>query len=545
MPAVGGNTQGLKSRQLKSLARLYQRHYPRSALYSKEQGRELAKLSNDIGRQIAVLVDRQGKIVLVLVGDSQSIYIPELSKARFGNSRLRGLRFIHTHFDSELLSEEDLMDMVFLRFDCIVALSVSSEGLPLRVQIGHLLPANVQGKSFEVYPSTVWDNADFDVHAQVLALEEEFSRQTKKHTAHTEKERVLLVSVADTSKTVQKSRMEELAALAKTAGLTPVANMMQRVRRMNPKFILGKGKLIELEVLALQTGAEILIFEQNLSPSQIRNITALTERKVLDRTQLILDIFAQHASSSSGRLQVEMAQLKYMLPRLAGAGHAMSRLMGGIGGRGPGETKLEVDRRRARDRIAKLKKELKNLRERRARTRERRAKTGLPIVALVGYTNVGKSTLLNTLTCSSVFAENKLFATLDPSTRRFRFPEDREIVLTDTVGFIRDLPADLQEAFQATLEELHAADVLLVVADASHPEMAEQLEAVEHILNELELTQIPRMLVLNKWDQVEQDSRVAIKSILPHGIPGSALQRKSLVPVVDAMLSLLKRVSSF
>lgn len=537
MPSVRGNKQGLKQGQLKRLSRLYQRRYPLSELYTNEQARELAALAHDTGRQIAVLVDRQGKVAMVLVGDARAIYIPELPRSRVGSDRLRGLRLIHTHFDAAELSEEDLMDMVFLRLDCVAALSVDSDGWPVRAQVAHLMPPNPDGKSFEVYPPVAWDRLELNVHAQVAALEEELSRLAGTREADGDKERALLVSVSDEPRGVQERSVEELAELAKTAGLTPAANMIQRVRKLNPKFIVGKGKLADLEVQALQADAGVILFDQDLSPTQIRNLAELTERKVLDRTQLILDIFAQHATSRSGKLQVEMAQLKYMLPRLTGAGKAMSRLMGGIGGRGPGETKLEVDRRRSRDRIAKLKAELKKVRKRRGQTRERRAKAGLPVISLVGYTNAGKSTLLNTLTRSEVLAENKLFATLDPTTRRMRFPEEREVILTDTVGFIRRLPPDLKEAFQATLEELESADVLVLVADASHPEVEEQVEAVVRILEDMDLGELPRILALNKWDRLDEDGRELMMNAHPDGIAITAIDRPSLRPLVEEVLS--------
>ena len=253
----------------------------------------------------------------------------------------------------------------------------------------------------------------------------------------------------------------------------------------------------------------MIIFDGELTPAQLTSLPNLTERKVLDRTQLILDIFATRASTRAGRLQVEMAQLKYTLPRLVGKNRAMDRLMGGIGGRGPGETKLETDRRRIRERMGRIRRELEALRRQRSFVRARRARQGLPVVALVGYTNTGKSTLLNALTQSTVLAENKLFATLDPTTRRLRFPRERELVLTDTVGFIRNLPKELTEAFQATLEELEGADLFVHVVDAAHPELEPQIEAVETILADMGLQDVPRVMVLNKWDAVPESSAQA------------------------------------
>ncbi|WP_319543373.1 GTPase HflX [uncultured Pseudodesulfovibrio sp.] len=530
-----GNLQGLKPNQIKRLSRLYQRQFPTDDCYTNEQARELAELTADTGRQLGLLIDRQGKVGMVLVGDNRSIYIPELPRKRLSAGRLRGLRLLHTHLSGESLSQEDLMDMVFLRLDSVTALNVSS-GFPETVQTAHLLPPNPEEKSYEIFEPMRWDRFDLDLGGIVEALEDEFSRQMDGLGTESDENRVLLVSVDKTPRPVQELSLEELAELADTAGLVAAGTMIQRVSKHNPKFIMGKGKLAELEVRALQANASVIIFDQELSPTQIRNLAKVTERKILDRTQLILDIFAQHATSSSGKLQVEMAQLKYTLPRLVGKNRAMSRLMGGIGGRGPGETKLEIDRRRANDRLTRLKKELKDVRKRRTQTRERRAKAGLPIVSLVGYTNAGKSTLLNTLTQSKVIAEDKLFATLDPTSRRIRFPQEREVVLTDTVGFIRRLPPDLKEAFRATLEELESADLLVLVCDASHPEVEEQVDAVRSILHDMELDDIPSILVLNKWDKLDAEGRETMQNVYPDGIPAVAVKRASLEPVVDAML---------
>jgi GTP-binding protein HflX len=525
----------LKPSQVKRLSRLYQRQYPTDACYTTEQARELAELSADTGRQLGLLIDRQGKVAMVLVGDNRSIYIPELPRSRMATGRLRGLRLLHTHLSDESLSQEDLMDMVFLRLDSVAALNVR-DGFPETVQGAHLLPPNPDEKSYEVLEPVRWDRFDLDLGGVVDALEDEFRRQMDGQGIDSDENRVLLVSVDKTPRPVQELSLEELAELADTAGLTAAGTMIQRVRKHNPKFIMGKGKLAELEVRALQANASVIIFDQELSPTQIRNLARVTERKILDRTQLILDIFAQHATSRSGKLQVEMAQLKYTLPRLVGKNRAMSRLMGGIGGRGPGETKLEIDRRRANDRLTRLKKELADVRKRRTQTRERRAKAGLPIVSLVGYTNAGKSTLLNTLTQSEVIAEDKLFATLDPTSRRIRFPQEREVVLTDTVGFIRRLPPDLKEAFRATLEELESADLLVLVCDASHPEVEDQVDAVRTILAEMDLEEIPSILVLNKWDKLDAEGRERMRNVYPEGIPAVAVKRPTLEPVVEAIL---------
>ncbi|BBD09340.1 GTPase HflX [Desulfovibrio ferrophilus] len=524
---------------MKQLSRLYNRQYPTHGGMASEQARELGMLSAGMGRQIGLLIDRKGKPDMVMVGDARGIYIPELTRTRRFAGRLRGLRLLHTHLSDEALSQEDLMDMVFLRLDGIMALTVDGFGQPGNVYYAHLLPPNPDGGLYDITGPVPWHRVDVDFAAQVEALEEELARVgttlAADGAAMGETERAILVSVDTTSRELQEISVEELAELAKTAGLENGGTVIQRVRKTNPKTIMGKGKLAELEVRALQENAGVILFDQELTPSQMRNLANITERKILDRTQLILDIFAQHATTRSGKLQVEMAQLQYTLPRLAGTGRALSRLMGGIGGRGPGETKLETDRRRVRERITRIKKELGDLRKRRKATRLRRAKAGLPVAALVGYTNAGKSTLLNTLTESKVLAENKLFATLDPTTRRLRFPLERELILTDTVGFIRQLPDELKEAFRATLEELEVADLLIQVADAGHPELETHIKAVDDILLDMKLHEIPRLLVLNKWDRLDAGQRELLRNQYPEAVSICALNRKSLRELADAI----------
>ncbi len=464
---------------------------------------------------------------MVLAGEPHSILIPELPRERSAGQRLRGLRLLHTHLaqaghgknagKADILSREDLMDLLFLRLDSIAALTVGEWGEPELVQLAHLLPPNPAGDHYLLYPAQPWDKADTDLEAQALALEEELARASDGTTeAAGTGERCILVHVSTQPRNAQESSLAELGELAATAGLTVAGSLIQRVQKLDYNHVLGSGKLAELEVLALQGNAGLIIFDLELSPGQLRNLADATERRVIDRTQLILDIFARRAGSRAGKLQVELAQMQYRLPRLVGQNKAFDRLAGRIGGRGPGETKLETDRRRLRDRITKVKDELKTLRRQRSYARERRAKAGLPIVSLVGYTNAGKSTLLNALTGSSVLAENKLFATLDPSSRRLRFPEEREIIITDTVGFIRSLPKELMEAFRATLEELEEADLLLHVADASHPELELQVTAVENILESLNLHEIPRILALNKIDQLNNDQPPPL--YVPEGI---------------------------
>lgn len=527
--------QGLKPSQLNALNRLFNRRFPAEDVYTIEQARELALLSRALGRQVGLLIDRKGRVQMVLVGEAGSILIPELPRGRTGQERLRGLRLLHTHLSPDGISQEDLMDMLFLRLDAVIALNVNPTGDPVQWQAAHLLPSGAAGKPYHLDAPQPWDRTAAQFTATAEALEEELARRGEDAREAADAPRALLVSVAAQPRILQERNLDELAELARTAGLTVAGRMAQRVGQVNPRLILGKGKVAELEVLALQGRAGMLVFDGELSPAQLHNLADITERKVIDRTQLILDIFAQHAVTRAGKLQVELAQLRYTQPRLVGKNRAMDRLMGGIGGRGPGETKLETDRRKSRERMARIRKELDQLRRQRAFTRARRSRQGIPLAALVGYTNAGKSTLLNRLTRSDVLAENKLFATLDPTTRRLRFPAEREIILADTVGFIRNLPKELMDAFRATLEELEAADLLVHVADASHPDLLQQISAVETILAEMELDRVPRLLVLNKWDQLAAPARAELADAFPLALPVSAKSGDGLNSLLEQL----------
>ena len=526
--------QGLKPSQLTALNRLFNRRFPAADVYTPEQAREIALLSRALGRQLGLLIDRKGRVQTVLVGEAGSILIPQLARGRSGQERLRGLRLLHTHLTPEGVSQEDLMDLLFLRLDAVIALSVNPAGEPIQWQAAHLLPRAVEGLPYHLSAPQAWTRTAADFAATAQALEDELARVAAVGREAANTPRALLVSVSALPRLVQERNLDELAALAHTAGLTVAGRMVQRVTQVNPRLILGKGKVAELEVQALQGRADMLVFDGELAPAQLHNLADITERKVMDRTQLILDIFAQHAVTRAGKLQVELAQLRYTQPRL-GKNRAMDRLMGGIGGRGPGETKLETDRRKIRERMARIRTALDQLRRQRAFTRARRARQGLPVAALVGYTNAGKSTLLNTLTRSEVLAENKLFATLDPTTRRLRFPAARELVLADTVGFIRNLPKELTEAFQATLEELESADLLLHVADAAHPDLLQQIAAVEDTLTQMDLDRVPRLLLLNKWDQLAAPARAQLADALPQALPLSAHSGEGLPALLDAL----------
>lgn len=468
----------------------------------------MAGISRGTGRQIGLLVGRSGGVEYVIVGDERSIFIPDLPDFPLGKRPLRGLRFIHTHLRGEPLSSEDLTDLSLLRFDLVGALILHRDSPDVEIQIAHLLPQARHGLPCRTEEPRPFRGFRFDFGDFLAELEKDLAgaAATTVEVAGS-REKAMLVSVTHATREEAEDSLDELHELARTAGVTVLDGIIQRPREFNPRYLMGEGKLRETVIRGLQLGATLLIFDQELTPAQVRSISEMTELKVIDRSQLILDIFARRATSLDGKVQVELAQLKYLLPRLSGKGVQMSRLMGGIGGRGPGETKLETDRRRIRDRIARLERELEELSRGRLQRRQRRRKAGVPIVSIVGYTNAGKSTLLNALTRSEVFTENLLFATLDTSTRRLRFPREREVIITDTVGFIRSLPESLLGAFKATLEELQDSDLLLHVVDASNPRFEEQVVQVEKILEELGLADKQRLLVFNKADLLPEMKR--------------------------------------
>ncbi|MBW9230960.1 GTPase HflX [Leptospira santarosai] len=473
-------------------------------IISQDFARTLCELSLETRKQIGILIDRSGYVTHVLVGSDNSIEIPFLDRLRTSEARLRGLRLVHTHLKGESLNQEDLTDLALLRLDYMTAVVMDSSGNPNGYYSAHLNPESEEGL-WNVLPKKYPGQLTEGILEEILEIESRLSR-SKKNLKDAQKEnRAFLVGVYPERNTGRHPSlsMEELKELCRTAEVHVVDTFIQRKNRLDPSTVLGKGKLEEIILKAIQKHVELLVFDLELTPSQAKKISDIADIKVIDRTQLILDIFARNAKSRDGKLQVELAQLKYLKGRLTELDDNMSRLTGGIGGRGPGETKLEIGKRRVEERITRLEVELKSLKKRREINRRRRKKNELPAVGIVGYTNAGKSTFLNALTNSEVLSENKLFATLDPTTRRIRFPEEREIVISDTVGFIHDLPPELSNAFKATLEELRDSDLLVHVVDVSNPDYKLQMEAVEKILEELELSHIPMIQVFNKIDSLE------------------------------------------
>jgi GTPase len=500
---------------LKKLSNLYRRKTPPSSVVTPELARSVTELALEINREVSLLLDRRGRVVTVSVGDASKTEFPNLDRGREAESRLRGLWLVHAHPKLNApLSKGDLSTLFLNRLDAIVALETRADGIPGAAHLAHLTPPNasLEEEDWRVYPpQTVQQLEDWDVVANTRALESEFARQEKaRETKKSSEERAILVQIDRGSGVNAEEALEELSELARTAGATVVWKELTYRKHAKADTLIGRGKLEELTSRAYHLDADVLIFGEELSPAQAREIENATSLKIIDRTQLILDIFAQHASGQESAQQVELAQLRYMKPRLLGQGTKLSKIGGGaagsggaIGTRGPGETKLELDRRRINDRIAFLERGLKDLSQRQQEKRKNRLRSGVPVIGIVGYTNAGKSTLLNALTHSSVLAENKLFATLAPTSRRGYIPDYGEVVFTDTVGFIRELPADLKRAFRSTLEELKDVDLLLHVLDASTDGALERYEAVEDILAELDLGAVPKLLVLNKIDRAD------------------------------------------
>jgi len=522
---------------MKFLQTFYRRRVSGHDIITHELTRQLCTISFEIQRQVALLVSRKGEVVSVIVGDDKHILIPDLGRFRIGPGRLKGLRCLHTHLYREPLSREDLTDLVLLGLDLMVSIEVGEGGSPGPILYAHILPENTRGDPWSLQQVPDVGRLHVDFQELIESLEDELSRSRDLRPLQ-QKERAVLVGASAGPVWQIKESLEELRDLALSSGVEVSDAMVQHLKQVDSRFLIGKGKLSELVLRCLQTGASLLIFDHELTPAQVRSLTDATELKIIDRSQLILDIFARRAVTREGKIQVELAQLKYLLPRLATKNTAMSRLTGGIGGRGPGETKLEINRRRVRDRITRLNRELEQVRQQREDRRRLRNARGLPVISIVGYTNAGKSTLLNSLTRSHVVVEDRLFATLDPSSRRLRFPRERDVIITDTVGFIRDLPEDLMEAFAATLEELHDADLLLHVVDASSPRMEDQIQTVEGILRKLGLERIPVVLVLNKIDRLDPGQTADLSKNLK-GVPVSALHPKTFTGLLQEMERLI------
>jgi GTP-binding protein HflX len=522
----------LRAGQLAAIERLYRRRVPQDKLLSLELAKAMCQLSLEIRRPLAVFLTRRGQVQEISIGTDLALSPTTLSKFRAGSRSLRGLRLIRTQLHDQPLSQESLTDLAYLRLDLFGVMSVAPEGNPGMLYLAHLLPPNDSGQLCNVLRAIPFPQNTLAFDQFIEQLEADMQRARSTHAIGHDAESAMLVSASSRSRIEQEERLVELSELASSAGVMVVDRMAQRTADGHQRYLLGSGKLKDVLIQTLHKGADMVIFDQTLTPAQSRAISEMTDIKVIDRTQLILDIFARRAHSREGKVQVELAQLRYLLPRLSGKGTELSRLGGGIGSRGPGETKLETDRRRIRDRITHLERELQHFARHQDQRRARRTRHRMPVISLVGYTNAGKSTLLNVLTKSHVSTQDRVFDTLDTTSRRLRFPKDREVIVTDTVGFIRDLPQELVGAFRTTLEELQEADLLIHVVDASAVDVEIQISAVVKILQDLNLDTLPRTLVFNKCDRLPRhEGELLCRRYQAIGV--SALQAETLQPLLD------------
>jgi GTP-binding protein HflX len=589
IPVLKGNLLGLSHAEKHGLERLFRRRVPPRSIISNDLAREMASLSHALNRRIGLLVDRSGRVEAISVGGATELDVPRKPSAPSGRMRFCTLRYLATRFQDGPLTSNDLAPLALHRLDVLAMVEVEEGGSPGPVRVAHLLPAperlkpstrrpvapvlprgaivpKARGKSprrgrpdqiediasdgerYRLFPPCAAPQLTDDFLQLIRALEREFERYRARTKVATAVGRAILVHVTIGDRASAEASMDELEELADSINLQVTERIVQRLKSYNPRTLMGSGKLQDLIIHALRVQADFIVVDQNLTPAQARAIAEATDLKVIDRTQLILDIFANRARTREGKIQVELAQLKYLLPRLMSRGDTgMSRLEGGIGGRGPGEQKLEIDRRRVRDRLKSLERMLRAERKRREQRRSRRRARNVPVISLVGYTNAGKSTLLNLLTQSEVFVERRMFATLDPTSRRLRLPREREVIINDTVGFIRDLPADLLEAFRATLEEIEDSDLIIHLVDISHPGYRAQVTAVNKIMHDLDYADIPSLVVYNKIDVLDRDELATILAG-SDGLPISATRKKgidTLLNKIETALPPRARLNSF
>ncbi len=514
MSEILGNLKGIRNSVIEELKTLYDMKLSSGQLLSAELALKLADITEFINREVSVYITRSGQIIRVAVGSNETVELPAV-EGRRGSSRLSGIRCVHTHPNgTSSLSGVDISALKANRFDCMIAIGVTAPDYTQSTLGFGMIVGMDENEQFVVEnygPLTIAEAETIYFPNLVTTVERILEKQTSSTSLAQAQERAVLVGMEyngmlNTLGWTIEDSVEELKQLADTAGAQVVAKFMQKRPKPDPAFFIGKGKVQELALFVQQENIDLCIFDDELSPAQQRNIEQAMGIRVLDRTALILDIFAQRARTNEGKLQVELAQLQYNLPRIMGKGLSLSRLGGGIGTRGPGETKLEVDRRRIRDRIAYIKECIGKVKSVRTLHRAGRNKASVPTVSLVGYTNAGKSTLLNTLTNSDIYAKDQLFATLDPTTRQLDLPNKQQAILTDTVGFIQRLPHQLVAAFQSTLEEVVEADVLLHVIDVSHELYKEQSNAVYHVLDQIGAKDKTIITVYNKIDKLPADS---------------------------------------
>ena len=531
--AVVGELDNIKKGIIQELDSLYDYEVPASQLVTAELAEKMLAITGQLGREVAVYISRQGKIMQVSVGDNATVDLPEI-RQRTSASRLSGIRCVHTHPSSDTrLSNPDISSLRSMKFDVMAAIGIKDDGR-IYGSLGFLSGEQSEDGTYIVHGTKELPLSQLnklDLVQLVMSINKELGKHQLKDTEE-KQEKAILAGVGFSGVNSRwdwspEESLEELERLAETAGALTVARVLQKKDKPDNAFFLGKGKIDEIAMEAQNLEADLLIIDDEISPSQQRNLEMATGLKVIDRTALILDIFAQRARSSAGKLQVELAQLRYNLPRIGGQGLVLSRLGGGIGTRGPGETKLEMDRRRIRGRIHDLEEQLDKLQKQRKVQRSQRKENRLPMAALVGYTNAGKSTLLNALSDADVLAEDKLFATLDPTTRLVDISDKQQILLTDTVGFIQKLPHTLVKAFQATLEETIESDLLIHVVDASNENYELQIKAVMEVLREIGAQDKPSLFVFNKADCLPHEDTGFDKLRMLQGREGVFISAKS------------------
>ena len=540
---IKGNVDGIKDFILKELDSIYDITVTKNRVIEPEIIALIASISSRINREINVAIDRRGNIVEISIGDSSSVQLPLLNVQE---KRLSGIRVIHTHPNGNPnLSSIDISALTKLKLDCIAAIGVVEEKIT-GVVMGF---CNVDGDELSHEVTEIMNIPEFIDYDFLYRIEEIESILKKRNIVENDDEYAILVGIDN------DESLDELAELARACNVKVVGKFFQKKSKIDPCYFIGTGKVIELARFKQIKKANLIIFDEELSGLQVKNLEEVTGCKVIDRTVLILEIFATRARTREAKIQVELAQLKYRSSRLLGFGTTMSRTGGGVGTKGPGEKKLEIDKRRIRETIYDLKQELEKIRKTRITQREKRDESGIPKISLVGYTNVGKSTLRNLLVSmytadntskkEDVFAENMLFATLDITTRAITLPDKRVASLTDTVGFVRKLPHDLVEAFKSTLEEVSFSDLIIHVVDISSDTVVEQIKAVENVLSELNALDKPTFLALNKCEMAtpEQIANVKEKFSNYQMIEISAKQNYNIDKFLDMTVSLLPQTT--
>jgi GTP-binding protein HflX len=571
---IFGNLQGLKHSQQKQLQRLYHQRIPGDTLTTPEFAQRLAAISTEINQPVCAYLNRRGQVIRVGVGTPHKTQIPPIELPRYGGERLSGIRCVATNLKPEHPSEAALTAMALQRLDALIVLNITGTGFQRRgggatgyvkeAYLAHLAPQDA--RAIITNPTSPLETSDYttpswsvsppmslDVLSKqdfldlVEGLEEEFQREFVAKEVSGDRDRVVIVGIVTQKTTSQQFQdtLSELGRLVDTAGGVVLQMMRQKRSRIHPQTVVGEGKVQEIALSVQTLGANLVVFDRDLSPAQVRNLELQIGVRVVDRTEVILDIFAQRARSGAGKLQVELAQLEYMLPRLTGRGQAMSRLGGGIGTRGPGETKLETERRAISRRITRLQKEVNQLQAHRERLRQRRQHEEVPTIAIVGYTNAGKSTLLNALTNAEVYTADQLFATLDPTTRRLVVPnaltqDTQSILVTDTVGFIQELPGALMDAFRATLEEVTEADALVHLVDLSHRAWLSHIRSVRDILAQMPVTPGPGLVVFNKIDRASSETLALAREEYPMAVFISASERLGLETLRERLGQLIQ-----